>query len=82
MVLNINSSYLYTNLNAGMSFESASQLLDKKEEKRKRDRERYAQMSDQEKQEKLKNVVKPINRKGQVKIQHINKKLIKKSRKN
>lgn len=35
-------------------FESPSQLLDPKEQRRKRDRDRYARMTDQEKQEKLK----------------------------
>ncbi|RCV44632.1 hypothetical protein SETIT_9G390300v2 [Setaria italica] len=34
--------------------ESPSQLLDPKEQRRKRDRDRYARMTDQEKQEKLK----------------------------
>jgi hypothetical protein len=35
--------------------------VDAKEERRKRDRERYAQMSDEEKKKMLKNVVKPIS---------------------
>jgi hypothetical protein len=35
--------------------------MDAKEERRKRDRERYAQMSDEEKKKMLKNVVKPIS---------------------
>jgi hypothetical protein len=39
---------------AGKPFGSHSQFIDVKEQRRKRDRERYAQMSDQEKQEILK----------------------------
>jgi hypothetical protein len=35
--------------------------MDAKEERRKRDRERYARMSDEEKKKMLKNVVKPIS---------------------
>jgi hypothetical protein len=39
---------------AGKPFQSPSQLLDPKEQRRRRERDRYARMTDQEKQEKLK----------------------------
>jgi hypothetical protein len=39
---------------AGKAFGSQYQIMDAKEERRKRDRERYAQMTNEEKQEKLK----------------------------
>jgi hypothetical protein len=43
--------------------------MDVKEEKRKKDREQYAQMTDEEKQEKLKNGVKPTSETKQLKRQ-------------
>ena len=46
--MNYNISY------AGKLFGLESQVIDVKEKRRKRDRERYAQMADEEKQEKLK----------------------------
>ncbi|KAM0836200.1 hypothetical protein ACQ4PT_062472 [Festuca glaucescens] len=45
----------FTKYNAGKPFGSQYQIMDAKEEKRKRDRERYAQWSNEEKQEMLKN---------------------------
>jgi hypothetical protein len=48
-------TYSLQNINAGKPFGSQYQIMDAKEEKRKRDRERYAQWSNEEKQEMLKN---------------------------
>ena len=43
----------YTNSNAGKPFGSQYQIMDAKELKRKRDRERYARMTDEQKKEIL-----------------------------
>ena len=67
-------SYSIENSHVDKQFATQYPIMDVKEQRRKKDRDRYARMTNEEKQEKLKRRPKPISERKQLKIQPSRKK--------